>query len=507
MKQFLRAAALAVSLVMAGCLFAACGEEPPAQNGDPNENQNPNPKPDEIQAGQEGWYVLESKTVQGVDTTEEYLYNCMYLHDGAVSWYEIDYTGKTEQTGTFSAADGKVTVTIGVRPYEFNFSEGVMSFSGKVNRRNVTMSYRYDKDFVLPVAESGVSFTEELFGEDKNENFYNYCPSVIMEGDTIHVWYCSNEKSGNVTDFVGYRKGTLNASGKWEFGEKTLVLGPGDAGEWDSRHVCDPSVTKGAFAMNGETYSYVMAYLGCKTSNNCCNEVGIAVAKAPEGPWVKVESLNPVADWYNSAEYAADKWGYGQPSVISSDEAGKVILFYAKGTAKKTCTQVEEWDFSDLDNPVKIRSAEVREKNSVNSSGSQDCINNADFAYDAVNKRLWCIKEDFPYPTDSEINWIAKTNVLMYADLGDEGLGALFGDTVYDWNKSGVLQPTGKYVRAHNAGIVTNAYGRTVNAFRIPVFYTVSEAQSAYKDWYGYEQGWQWPALHTYRIHGTVFEI
>lgn len=494
MKKWLRPFSVAVSLGIAACLFAACGEDPL-------------PPADTVQAGKEGWYVLERKTVQGVDTTAEYLYNCMYLKENAVSWYEIDYTGKTEQTGTYSVADGTVTVTIGVRPYDFSFSEGVMSYSGKVSKKNVTMSYRYDKDFVLPVTEDGVSFTEELFGEDKNENFYNYCPSVIMEGETMHVWYCSNQTSGNVTDYVGYRKGTLNASGKWTFGEKQLVLGPGETGEWDSRHVCDPSVTKGSFAMGGEAYSYVMAYLGCKTSNNCCNEVGIAVAKAPEGPWIKVESLNPIADWYNSSEFSESHWGYGQPCVVSSDEAGKILLFYAKGTPSKTCTQVEEWDLSDLSAPQKLRSAEVREKNSVNSSGSQDCINNADFAYDAVNKRLWCIKEDFPYPTDSGINWIAKTNVLMYADLGEEGLDALFGTEVYSWNKSGVLQPSGKYVRAHNAGIVTNAYGRTVNAFRIPVLYTVSEAYTDYPDWTGpYGKG-QWPALHTYRIHGTVFEI
>lgn len=496
MKKLVRSAALALSLALSACLFAACD----------NGTDDPVPPAEGIRAGQEGWYVLESKTVQNVSTAAEYLYNCMYLKEGAVSWYEIDYSGKTEQTGTYAVANDKVTVTIGVRPYEFTFSEGVMSFTGKISKKNVTMSYRYDKDFVLPVTGSGVSFTEELFGENKNENFYNYCPSVIMDGEEMHVWYCSNETSGNVTDYVGYRKGTLNASGKWTFGEKQLVLGPGDKSkdEWDSRHVCDPSVTKGAFEMGGERYSYLMAYLGCKTSNNCCNEVGVAVAKAPQGPWVKAEGLSPIANWYTSAEFNASKWGYGQPCVISSDGAGKVLLFYAKGTEKKTCTQVEEWDLSDLDDPVKIRSAEVREKNVVNAGGNQDCINNADFAYDSVNKRLWCIKEDFPYPTDSGINWIAKTNVLMYADLGDEGLDALFGEEVYDWNKSGVLQPTGEYVRAHNAGIVTDSYGRTVNAFRIPVLYTVSEAATAYPDWTA--KG-QWPALHTYRIHGTVFDI
>ncbi len=494
MKKFLRSAAVMVSLAVSACVFAACGDEPAP------------PPPDN--GGTDGWYVLENKTVQNVDTTAEYLYNCMYLKEGAVSWYEIDYTGMTEQTGTYSAEEDKITVTIGIRPYEFSYSDGVMSYSGKINKKNVAMRYRYDKDFVLPVAESGASFTEELFGDDINENFYNYCPSVMMDGNTMHVYYCTNKVSGNVTDYVGYRKGTLNASGKWEFSEKQYVLAPSGKGsdKWDAKHICDPSVTKGKFTMGGEEYSYLMAYLACDDATEQwkvdINQVGIAVAKAPDGPWIKVESINPIANYFTSE--GVHYWGYGQPCVINPEGGGEVYLFYSKGVKGGTYEQAEKWDFSDLDHPVKLKSAKVREKNVVNASGSQDCINNADFAYDPVGKRLWCIKEDFPYPTDHEINWLAKTNVLMYADLGEEGLDRLFGEEIYSWNKSGVLQPTGKYVRAHNACIVTDPLGRTVNAFRMPVLYTVSEAKTAYPDW---NAGGQWPALHTYRIHGTVFDI
>ena len=85
------------------------------------------------------------------------------------------------------------------------------------------MSYAYDAEFTLQTAQTGVSFFEELFGESKDENFYNYCPSVMMEGnDVMHVWYCSNKDSGQVTDYVAYRKGRAQRGGAdGEFGEKT----------------------------------------------------------------------------------------------------------------------------------------------------------------------------------------------------------------------------------------------------------------------------------------------
>lgn len=458
------------------------------------------------------WYVLSQKTVQGVDVTAEYTYNCIYFRDGTANWYEIDYSGLSEKTGSYTVEENTANLEIGVRVYAFSIDPQTQSitYSGKISRQNVVMKYEYDKNFVLPVSSDGVLFTDELFGEDKNLNFYNYCPTVMMEGNRVmHVWYCTNRDDGVVYDYIGYRKGTLNASGKWEFTEKQIVLSPAgvSSGEWDGKHNCDPSVVKGSFTMNGETYSYLMAYLGCTTGD--VNQVGIAVSKAPEGPWIKVDSVNPIADYFHSTDYVDDGeyyWGYGQPSLVSADGAGKVLLFYSKGTSKKTCEQVELWDLSDLDAPQKLKSAEVREGNCVNASGSGDCINNADFAYDPVNNRLYCIKEDFPYPNDSGINWITATNTLMYVSLGEKGFDLLFDETEnYSWNVVGALSADGTtYVRAHNAGIMTDEYGRLTNPFRVPVLYTVSEAATAYPDW---SKSGQWPALHTYRIHGTVFEV
>lgn len=460
---------------------------------------------EKTEIGKEGWYTLTNKTVAGKDITDSFLYNCIRLEGGVATAYEIDYSGRTETEGTYSVEGSSVNILFGVKSYKYEYEENTdrMTYSGKVNKQTVVMSYAYDAEFTLQTAQTGVSFFEELFGESKDENFYNYCPSVMMEGnDVMHVWYCSNKDSGQVTDYVAYRKGALNAEGRWEFGEKQLVLSP-TAGSWDDVHTCDPSVVKGNFTMKGEKYSYLMAYLGCKTYDCTCNEVGIALAKNPEGPYIKADELNPIADFYTSADYDKSSWGYGQPCVISSDNAGKILLFYTKGVKSGTYVYVEEWDLSDISKAKLVREGRLYDKGVVNASGQTDCINNADFAYDPFLKRLYCLKEDFPYPADGGVDWISGSNTLLYVELGDTGFDALF--TTHTWNVCDTVtaQKTGHF-RNHNMGIVTDAYGAVVNPFEIPIVYTVSDAADDYPDWTA--KG-QWPALHTYRLYGYVFEV
>ena len=219
---------------------------------------------------------------------------------------------------------------------------------------------------------------------------------------------------------------------------------------------------------------------------------------------MKVESLNPIANYYQSDAYVGNenKWGFGQPSLVSVDGEGKVLLFYAMGAAK-TCTVVEEWDLSDLGAPQMLRKAEVRERGVTNASGGSDCINNADFAYDPVRGRLYCIKEDFPYPTDGGVNWIAGTNTLLYLEIG-ENFDLLFGDETYVWNKFAALDTGTGHARNHNAGFVRNGQGNLIDPYRVPVLYTAAELAENYPDW---NAGGQWPSLHTYCIHGIEFTI
>ena len=463
-----------------------------------------------------GYYILTNKTEKDLDITSTYVFNALQFNGSEAKWYEVDYSGSKEQTGAVTVTGNAVDITIGLKKYTFTANDDftTLVFNNKINRIEVSMTYVYQEDYKMDTTSGQVNFTDELFGDDISKNFYNYCPSIMIEnGTTMHIWYCSNKVSGNVTDYVAYRKGTLTPDGKWTFTEKELVLSP-TAGTWDEVHVCDPTVVKGNFKYNNEEYNYLMAYLGCATYDCTINEVGIAVAKNPNGPFIKIDEINPIANFNekiieqgNTDEWKKS-WGYGQPSLVSIDKAGKVMLFYSAGTPKSTHTVVEEWDLRDLNNPVKLSSTEVTNVGVSSASGSSDVINNADFAYDPTSNRLICIKEDFPYATNGNTNWLTATNTLMYFELDENEvspMNTLAVNPKKTWiTFASISKNSTGYERNHNCGLVTDEYGWVLSSTKIPVVYTMSMLRDDYPNWNG---GGQWPALHTYRLHGIVLDL
>ena len=135
----------------------------------------------------------------------------------------------------------------------------------------------------------GAAEAEPLF-EPTQEGIYNYCPAGFVEDGVTHLYYCTNVDSRVVTDHIGYRSSTDGV----HYSDETIVLANGKKWDaWDAIHVCDPDVVKGEFKLDGEVYNYLMVYLGCQTGNNQGNEIGLAVAKRPEGPFLRVSNLNP----------------------------------------------------------------------------------------------------------------------------------------------------------------------------------------------------------------------
>lgn len=330
---------------------------------------------------------------------------------------------------------------------------------------------------VLRCAAAGSSFTQnaQLCAPTK-DGIYNYCPSVLEEADgTRYLYYCTNRESYKIIDYIGCRRGTRNADGSYTYGAETVVLAP-TAGAWDAHHTCDPSVVRGDFTYKGQSYRYLMAYLGCTSYDNQDNEIGFAVANDPMGPFVKIADT-PTIPYVREGD--AWQWGVGQASLVSRDKGSRVYVFYTEGTATRTHEFVDEWDFADLENPVRLSHTDLATTGLTTRTGGGDYIGNADFAYDADSNSFYMATDSHPYPSD-EPNYITEYFRVAYF-AGDDV-------TRVRWNELEHIGPaeTG-FARNHNVGLVRDAYGWLPGGNSLTVYYT------------GADKGAN--ALWTYRLH------
>lgn len=350
------------------------------------------------------------------------------------------------------------------------------------------------------IAKADSTQAELLFGHGTAgvDKFYNYCPSIMEESDgTRHIYYCTNRDAGDVTDYVGYRKGTLQNDGSYSWSSETIVLSPTD-GMWDERHTCDPSVIKGSFTYLSHNYSYLMAYLGCITSDNSNNEVGLAVSDNPIGPWTKVDSLNPFEHFTGTSGYTGWEWGYGQPSLISIDKAGKVLFTFTAGEKSGTHIYVEKWDLSNLDSPSQLASRkQVGFTGLTNVNGNADStLNNVDFAYDDASGRMYGIRDNHPNATSYPE--VATASQLFYVEphSSDKSIGGnLFKYANFKIVKNLDQSVTG-LARNHNCGLVRDEYGHLNNPSSIEVVITDGIENT---DW--------WSALASYRLYSYKVDI
>lgn len=330
---------------------------------------------------------------------------------------------------------------------------------------------------VLRCAAAGSSFTQnaQLCAPTK-DGIYNYCPSVLEEADgTRYLYYCTNRESYKIIDYIGCRRGTRNADGSYTYGAENIVLAP-TAGTWDAHHTCDPSVVRGDFTYKGQSYRYLMAYLGCTSYDNQDNEIGFAVANDPMGPFVKIADT-PTIPYVREGD--AWQWGVGQASLVSRDKGSRVYVFYTEGTATRTHEFVDEWDFADLENPVRLSHTDLATTGLTTRTGGGDYIGNADFAYDADSNSFYMATDSHPYPSD-EPNYITEYFRVAYF-AGDDV-------TRVRWNELEHIGPaeTG-FARNHNVGLVRDAYGWLPGGNSLTVYYT------------GAGKGAN--ALWTYRLH------
>ena len=346
---------------------------------------------------------------------------------------------------------------------------------------------------------------------------YNYAPSIFEEDEnTRHAYYCSNKYTvgndpqkgsinadGNaqITDYIAYRKGVKLEDGNWYWSEKSYILAPLKGSETEGKHICDPNVVKGEFAYNGETYSYLMAYLaeGFTEFVNEYNHISLAVAKSPEGPWKRCGDINPLKK-YTSDEYPEEwgdrkkhpypetyLWGWGQASMISADKKGRVMMAYSSirpyaedGVTWKQAymTTIDRYDFSDLNNIKKEYELTKMPITGIKRGGYQiPEVTNGDFAYEPAKNRIYMITDGRYDDTTGKaagapLSWIDNQG----REPGDVFNNIANGVSAPKWNTVASVLGTDRVnnIASHNTAIIRNAYGWLNDASEIEVAVTGS---------------------------------
>ena len=343
---------------------------------------------------------------------------------------------------------------------------------------------------------------EALFTPTKGA-IYNYCPAGFVEDGVEHIYYCTNVDPYRIVDYIGYRTSVDGI----HYSDESIVLENGKAwNAWDTVHTCDPDVVKGIFMLDDVEYNYLMVYLGCDTGNNQGNQIGLAVAQKPEGPFIKLEALNPFVsfkrDLSQEAYWDIFQWGVGQASLVSMDKAGQVMLIYTRGDLSGTYLVCEKWDLSDLNNPKPIGGERWKTKITNNGVIGRDLqpatLLNADFIYDDSTGALYMVADGAPcyipgVDAPGEPTFISSNlRILTCSQLQfPDTLAEFFVDqSSVKWRTVATInaKDTG-YPRNHNAGLLSDPYGWMLDANVLQVLYSVSMTNEPSN------------SLWTYRIH------
>ena len=327
----------------------------------------------------------------------------------------------------------------------------------KINTDSIDIEDKTDTNKINETSVNDIDVeVDNTVEEDKNTDLeveqvqildgtYIYCPSTFLDEAGLHSYYCSNSNPYQIIDSIYYSDVTCNSDSTIEFINRLEILSP-TPGSWDSVHVCDPSIVSGNFYYQGTQYKYLMAYLGCSTTDNQQNQIGFAVSNNLTNGWIKIAS-NPIVSCNYDSNYSEFQWGVGQPSLINLDGAGHVLLFYTEGTYNLTCTKVQEWDLSNLDTPTLITAT------NLSNNGTNDFISNADFALS--NNTLYMVCDTHPFGGNL-LNCVPDTSTI-YSCARDGSTESLNSVT---WNKITSLDVnTTGFQKNHNCGLYRTLQG------------------------------------------------
>ena len=305
----------------------------------------------------------------------------------------------------------------------------------------------------LPVPESG---------------YYMTNADVIQEGNVRYLVYTINKSKAQEDSVIAVRKGELTEQG-WVYGSQSIAIEASVDG-WD-QYISSASITKGTFALEGETYNWVMAYAATSRDDGMASSIGLAFAKEIEGEWIKVE--NPIIE-YDAEQFGANMSGCYAPSVVNYNKASGIRVFYTFADAYGHFAYFYDADLSDL-SVVDGVSAMITNKGNIQGGDAVTMFPNADFAYDSVNKVFYAVKDYSP--SSSMKPSFADEFELLHID--EEELYTTENKTgwVSDFYLDFIDLDNG-YERAYSACLVSDFFGHTLAETEI--IYNVCETGNGY---------------------------
>ena len=373
---------------------------------------------------------------------------------GLASWNTVE-----NAVGYIYKLNGKEQATMKTSLQLSNGDE--LAVKAKGDGKNYT-----DSDYsetVTYTAQAVVGLPEPASG------FYMRDADILQDGDVRYLVYTTNKSAHQEDNVIAIRKAELTADG-WVYGDQAVVL-EGSADGWD-QYLGSASVTKGEFALNGETYNWLMVYQGTKSDSNVSNSLGLAVAKDIMGEWVKIEA--PVVE-YNAEVYGANMVGCYAPSVVNYNKVSGIRIFYTYADAYGHFAYFYDVDLSDLS---KIDGVSAMITNSGNLQGGDAVLMfpNADFLYDSANAVFYAVKDYSPSPSTKP----AFADQIELCHIAEEELYTI-GDGegwVSDFYKDYIDLDNG-YERAYSACIVSDVYGHKLEG-NFEVVYNVCEIGNDY---------------------------
>ena len=305
-----------------------------------------------------------------------------------------------------------------------------------------------------PTPTVTITKPEFVFGF-QGQSKYSYCPSALKQADgTVHLYFCGNPENLIMVDNIFHIK--INPDGTQTAAKS--VLQPSVPGSWDDHHTCDPSVIEGNFTWKNTTYKYAMFFLS-NMYGVYYNEIGVAFSNDLDADsWVKYPQQIVKKTWSSEGDQeiggGGKSWGVGQPSVVSLDGKGKLLLTYTVGDIGGTRIVWAEADFSNMDTySISTPQTIVQTGLKAIDNQSRDYTCNSEFAIDKDADKIVMIRPIQPMPNDYP-NYLNSSLEIDYMNLSD------FTNQRGNWTQIYRITPddTG-YPRNHNATLLRDNFG------------------------------------------------